>query len=73
MLGMSNAPHTTTLDRPIRQLDVLRLAVAAECDPRTAAKALREGPHAVRVVLVRERLERAIHELGLDAQSEERR
>lgn len=49
---------------PIPTVAALRLAAAAECDPRTAARALREGTQVIRVATVRERLERAMREMA---------
>jgi len=49
-----------------RTVLALQLAAAAECDPRTAARALRNGPQVIRPALVRERLERAMRALGLE-------
>jgi hypothetical protein len=45
---------------PIDMRSVLRLAAAAECDPRTAERALREGPHVIRTRVVRDRLTAAL-------------
>lgn len=56
----------------VSTLAALRLAAAAGCDPRTAARALREGPERVRGAYVRERLTTAMRELGYAA-SEARR
>lgn len=47
----------------------LTLAARAECDPRTAARALREGLAKIRTVAVRERLEREMREMGVEARS----
>lgn len=44
---------------------VLRLAIAAECDPRTAARAIEQGIDSIKGVFMRERLERAFSELGI--------
>ncbi len=41
------------------------LAARAECDPRTARRALTEGVDAVRVVTLRERLSREMAALGI--------
>ena len=60
MLAMSIADMT-----PIEL--AMALAARAACDRRTAARALREGPSAIRTIVVRERLERAMGELGLAA------
>lgn len=54
--------HTTL---PVSSLTALRLAASAGCDPRTAARALRDGPQAIRGAYVRERIERAMLELGV--------
>ena len=43
----------------------LILAARAECDPRTARRALEEGPRSIRAELVRARVERAMRALGL--------
>jgi len=43
----------------------LALAARTGCDPRTAARALREGPDAIRTTLLRERLSRAMGEMGI--------
>lgn len=44
----------------------LRLAAIGECDLRTVDRALREGVHTIRTAFVRERLERALRDLGID-------
>lgn len=49
---------TTASTVPMRS--VLRLAAEAECDPRTAERALREGVHVIRTRIVRERLTAAL-------------
>ena len=58
--------------RPLRGMDetsetvlALQLAAAAQCDPRTAARALRGGTGLIRTRLIRERLERAMREIGV--------
>jgi DNA-binding LacI/PurR family transcriptional regulator len=50
---------------------VLALAAKACVDPRTAAKALREGPDAVRGI-TGERVAEAMRELGIASQTEAR-
>jgi hypothetical protein len=45
----------------------LTLAARTGCDPRTALRAMREGPDAIRKTIVRERLERAMGEMGVAA------
>jgi hypothetical protein len=42
------------------------LAARADCDARTARRALREGVLAIRSIAVRERLDREMRVLGLD-------
>lgn len=44
----------------------LTLADRAECDPRTAARALVEGPSTIRIRTVRARLEREMRALGVE-------
>ena len=41
----------------------MRLAALAGCDARTALRALQEGPSVIRVLRVREDVERALREL----------
>jgi hypothetical protein len=48
------------------RLTEIRLAAAAQCDPRSAARALREGPDAVRG-LAGTRLREAMVTMGLIA------
>jgi hypothetical protein len=43
------------------------LAARAECDTRTARRALTEGTHGIRVTALRERLEREIARLDAEA------
>ena len=47
-----------------RRIDALRLAAAAGCDPRTAAKAIEQGPTAVKGI-VGDRLAEAMRSLGI--------
>jgi hypothetical protein len=47
-------------------ITALKLAAAAECDPRTALKALESGIQSVRGAMTRERLDRAFNSLGLE-------
>jgi hypothetical protein len=54
MLDVNNEMH----------MAALKLAAEAECDPRTALRALREGPDKVKG-LVGARLARAMEALGL--------
>jgi hypothetical protein len=53
--------HTTAADRAT----ALLIAARAECDPRTAARAMREGPHIIRPLVVRDRVTRVMREMGL--------
>jgi thiazole synthase ThiGH ThiG subunit len=39
---------------------ILRVAAAAEADPRTVARALRDGVDTVRIATLRDRIERAL-------------
>ena len=45
----------------------LTLALRAQCDERTAVRALREGPGVIRVIAVRERVADAMRALGLES------
>jgi hypothetical protein len=58
MLGMG-------IDNMTPHERALALAARVGCDVRTAARALREGPNAIRTIIVRERLERGMRELGM--------
>lgn len=49
---------------PVDRATVLTLAIRAEIDPRTARRALEEGPEACRP-LVRERVRRALEAMGI--------
>jgi hypothetical protein len=59
--------HTPPTPHLTPNILALTLAARAECDPRTAARALREGPGAIRTTNVRERLEREMRALGVEA------
>jgi hypothetical protein len=59
--------HTPSTPRLTPHVLALTLAARAECDVRTAARALREGPAAIRTTVVRERLEREMRALGVEA------
>lgn len=56
--------HKTRTKRAER-LRAYHLAALADVDPRTALRALREGPDAVRVISARERIAEAL--LALEA------
>jgi hypothetical protein len=43
----------------------LVIAARAECDPRTARRALDVGPHTIRTLTVRDRVTRVMREMGL--------
>ena len=45
---------------------ILMVAGLASADPRTVARVLREGPGILRHTALRERIERALGDLGLD-------
>jgi hypothetical protein len=60
MGSMTTAAHTID-----ERTTTLTLAARAQCDPRTALRALREGPDAIGVLMVRERVRRAMRELGI--------
>jgi hypothetical protein len=43
----------------------LRIALAADCDERTATKAIEHGPDSIRTLALRERVRAVMRELGL--------
>jgi len=47
----------------------LELAAAAQCDPRTVRRALRDGLACIRTTMIRERLERAMRLRGLSTEA----
>jgi hypothetical protein len=57
-------PTTPTLPIDTRAA-ALTLAARAECDPRTARRALREGPGAIGTETIRRRLVREMRAMGL--------
>lgn len=59
-----HTPHTPPADRAT----ILRLAAAAEIDPRTAARVLAHGPDALHALAARARARRALIALGLLAE-----
>lgn len=60
---MRRAKRVPAMCRP-RRTDIIRLAAAAACDPRSAKKALEQGAESVKG-LVGDRLAQAMRELGL--------
>ncbi|HEX3343073.1 MAG TPA: hypothetical protein VHS09_00820 [Polyangiaceae bacterium] len=62
MLREMTTTSTTSVDE---RTTALTLAARSQTDPRTALRAMREGPDAIGVLVVRERLRSAMREMGL--------
>jgi hypothetical protein len=57
---LPKSTDTASLDPLTARTRALELAARAECDVRTAARALRDGPDVIHTIAVRERLRRAM-------------
>jgi hypothetical protein len=57
--------HSMSIDNMTEIEIAMTLAARASCDRRTAVRALRKGAGAIRTIVVRERLARALGELGI--------
>ena len=63
MVFVMPTTSTATITTGDERARAMRIAALARCDLRTALRALREGPDAIRVLTVREGVQRAMREI----------